>query len=420
MIRLMGSVSVCMLLLFSAVGAAITGLNPGGLSFTTGTTISDQPDDRLIAVPNSVCYDVYPKAPAMCQKKYANWYLGSGLTDPVTQVGTINITLAATNAQDLRPLMVMVGGLTTTSLLVDEDKQLGGIQGFNEDAIVLKHDGSYNFTQPGEVDFNIAYTSMQIGETLYGKSLWVHQDKQTGVVGINAYEAVGWDLEPAGGLPLGINAMGDTLTQLQDTLLTEKVEVNSGGTMEKSRVVIRGSATFQGKIAEGELAGLEVHGDVELKRLYGKFGIVDAKTVTESIQSNSLFNNTPASITGPHLLFEDELSSINTFNTVFLAQFTLQVPLDCKIEVSMKVTKQNYCSNGSDVIESVHATYQFGPNNNLASFTLMANPTQPTQGNVYKYVCIYIDKFELEPTDTPHSNIVLDGAIMAYGVPIID
>tara|TARA_B100000131_G_scaffold322784_2_gene378057 strand:+ start:1218 stop:2699 length:1482 start_codon:yes stop_codon:yes gene_type:complete len=290
-------------------GVSTYGFNtvrPNEVIFDTGHYIQDDVNTEggmTSPIPKNVCYKKTLKIePVECEYTYGQYYT-SFATNPVP--GTMNIGINVNPDEDAKKLRIMVSSYNGE--FVNPPSIIGTIEGFTEVEIDEKVKIAKHLTedrakeekhQGGSEKIPGAVTNLQVGNSLYGESIWIYHDSDKSLTTLGAFESVDWSLEPTVPQPFSINAIRQT---------NEDADIDTnyyppGNTYLTDHVLVRDLADTGGQVCinqetaldeTGAMAhcpdtdkGMFIKGNVIVGKLFGLVGFVQFRTGSTAGTSN--------------------------------------------------------------------------------------------------------------------------------------
>lgn len=282
-------------------GVSTYGFNtvrPNEVIFDTGHYIQDDVNTEggmTSPIPKNVCYKKTLKIePVECEYTYGQYYT-SFATNPVP--GTMNIGINVNPDEDAKKLRIMVSRYNGE--FVNPPSIIGTIEGFTEEEIdekvkIAKHSTGDRATeevhQGGNEKIPGGVTNLQVGNSLYGESIWIYHDSDKSLTTLGAFESVDWSLEPTVPQPFSINA-------IRQNNEDEDIDTNyypPGNTYLTDHVLVRDLAGLGGQVCinqetaldeTGAMAhcpdtdkGMFIKGNVIVGKLFGLVGFVQFRT----------------------------------------------------------------------------------------------------------------------------------------------
>ncbi|MBI60349.1 hypothetical protein CL657_03945 [bacterium] len=306
-VNIMIIASIIMISLYINVTEAnINTLRTNELLFYTGHSIKDGVnEERGMAspIPPQVCYRETNKTGGplndYCSITYSSYYLQYEFP------GTMNITLNTSPNEPDRVLKVIAKSVyinDSSGQPIKKTASGGGIDGFAQFQPPTTNIGSGNcaaaqncynqqlklrssidgdsMAQEAKANttndyfINRAYTTLQLGQTRYGESLWVHQDEDNEVMTISSYKAVDWSLKPVVPMGFSINAIGTDPMGNSDVYFGDRIKITTANDGKGSLCITSSNVGFASSWCKNDAGGLYIAGNANINRLYGEIGFV--------------------------------------------------------------------------------------------------------------------------------------------------
>ena len=307
---------IMFIMIFDVSTYGLNTVRPNKVIFDTGHYIEDGVNEEagmVSPIPKNVCYKKTLKTePVECEYTYGQYYT-TFASNPVP--GTMNIGLDVDPDEDARKLRIMVNNYVGDFLT--NPTTIGSIEGFNQGVVVpepkllfiARVDTSETVEELIDgTDVHLidrAYSSLQVGNSRYGESVWIYNDSEENLLTMGAFETVDWSLEPTVPQPFSINAIRQTNeaaspyyppgnTYLTDHVLVRDLDGKGGQVCINQETALDETGAMDHCPDDGAGKGMFIEGNVMISKLFGLVGFVQFRR-SETADDNAVdgWNNGP-------------------------------------------------------------------------------------------------------------------------------